>query len=523
MTRTLTGMIAAQAALALIGAGPLASQQAAGGTTPPAAAGTRARARAAGAAATSGSAAPTSRSALTSAPADSTPRFSGVIGVAIDSVHGGPLVGATVSVAGTERRGVTDSAGQFRIDSVPPGEYRLGLAHAELDTLGLAIATQPIAMPAGRYAVVRLATPSSGALLALYCPKEKLIAGPGAVIGRVLDADTDAPDTGARVVLYWNQLEVGAAVGVRRVSRVREAKVDDNGMFRICGVPSNLQGLLRASLRTSATADVQVNSQGELLSLAELHLASPDSIAPVAAATPAAAGPSSGVTGLRRGHAMVSGRITDQLGHAMAGADISVQGAASTTTSLEDGTYTLRGLPAGTQALVVRKVGFSPTRVAVDLSNRVPRHTDVRLVPAPPQLATVTVEGKRDRGLRNVGFSTRQRAGLGHFLTEDQIAERGPTQMTDLFTTMPGIHVDYSSGYPVLTSSRDATGGCVTYVIDGVPTPMPDPTDFNDYMRPDEVSAVEVYSPSEAPAQFQTGAQSSCAAIVIWTKTKVGG
>jgi hypothetical protein len=220
---------------------------------------------------------------------------------------------------------------------------------------------------------------------------------------------------------------------------------------------------------------------------------------------------------------MVSGRITDQLGHAMAGADISVQGAASTTTSLEDGTYTLRGLPAGTQALVVRKVGFSPTRVAVDLSNRFPRHTDVRLVPAPPQLATVTVEGKRDRGLRNVGFSTRQRAGLGHFLTEDQIAERGPTQMTDLFTTMPGIHVDYSSGYPVLTSSRDATGGCVTYVIDGVPTPMPDPTDFNDYMRPDEVSAVEVYSPSEAPAQFQTGAQSSCAVIVIWTKTKVGG
>ena len=171
----------------------------------------------------------------------------------------------------------------------------------------------------------------------------------------------------------------------------------------------------------------------------------------------------------------------------------------------------------------MRKVSFSPTRVAVDLSSRLPRHADVKLVPAPPHLATVTVEGKRDKGLREVGYTTRARAGIGHYLTEEQIAERQPTLMTDIFTQMPGIRVDYSSGYPQLTSSRDATGGCVSYVIDGVPTQMPDPTDFNDYMHPDEISAVEVYTPSEAPAQFQVGGNSSCEVIVIWTKTKVGG
>jgi hypothetical protein len=52
---------------------------------------------------------------------------------------------------------------------------------------------------------------------------------------------------------------------------------------------------------------------------------------------------------------------------------------------------------------------------------------------------------------------------------------------------------------------------------------MPDPQDFNDFMHPDEVSAVEVYTAAEAPAQFQVGGSSSCEVIVIWTKTKIGG
>ncbi len=72
-----------------------------------------------------------------------------------------------------------------------------------------------------------------------------------------------------------------------------------------------------------------------------------------------------------------------------------------------------------------------------------------------------------------------------------------------------------------LKGSRGAGGSCLTYVIDGVPTPMQG--DFNDYMHPDEVAAVEVYQSSEAPAQFQATGQSDCAVVVIWTKTRVGG
>jgi Carboxypeptidase regulatory-like domain/TonB-dependent Receptor Plug Domain len=472
---------------------------------------------------------------------DTTHHFSGAIGVVIDSIHDGKLAGAIVSVVGTNRHGTTDQQGQFRIDSVPPGEYRLTLSHPELDTLGLAVTTQPIAMPLGRYAVVRLATPSQAAILDVYC-HGRLLAGPGGVVGRVLDADTDAPDSGARVSLVYKQAllsanptmaQVTAAIGAKQPPTVREARVDDHGMFSICGLPAGVDGKVSAAFRKQATAEVPIDfADGQTLGLAMLHVASPDTTTPPPPppAAPArggkgAAAPvvASNVTGLRTGHAAVTGRVTDQMGRPLPGVDVSLEGAAPTTTSGTDGSFTLRGLPAGTQALVLRDVGYSLTEVTVDLSNITERTEVVKMAPAPPMLAAVHVEGKRDKGLRDVGFTTREKAGIGSYITEDQIAERQPTQMTDLFTQMRGIKVDYSSGYPMLEDSRDATGGCVSYVIDGVPTPMPDPQDFNDFMHPDEVSAVEVYTAAEAPAQFQVGGSSSCEVIVIWTKTRIGG
>ncbi|MFI5248831.1 MAG: carboxypeptidase regulatory-like domain-containing protein [Gemmatimonadales bacterium] len=458
------------------------------------------------------------------APSDTAHHFSGVIGVAIDSIHGAPLRAATVTVAGANRHGVTDSLGQFRIDSIVPGEYKLQLSHPLLDSIGVAIETQPIAMPLGRYAVVRMSTPSQSTVLNLFCPPDKRLTGPAAVIGRVLDADTDAPATGARVVLYWTELEVSAATGVHRAPRVREATVDSSGTYRVCGTPASVQGSLRASRAGLATADVPISNQGELVTIAMLHVPSPDTAVATSAPAPAGAAPAAAkphTVALRTGRAVVEGRVTDPAGKPVVGAQLSVAGAEATTTTNDSGSYSLRGLPSGTQALQVRKLSFAPMQVTVDLSARAPHHTDLRLLPAPPTLTPVQVEGKREKGLRNVGFTQRQKSGLGRYLTSDQIAEKLPTVMTDIFSTVPGLTIDYSSGQPQLKGSRGAGGSCLTYVIDGVQTPMQG--DFNDYMHPDEVAAVEVYQSSEAPAQFQTGGRSDCAVVVIWTKTRVGG
>ncbi|HMA20475.1 MAG TPA: carboxypeptidase regulatory-like domain-containing protein, partial [Gemmatimonadaceae bacterium] len=62
-----------------------------------------------------------------------------VTGVAVDSVRGGYLRGAIVSVSGTALSAITDSSGRFRIDSVPPGTRYLEVMHPLLDSIALKV------------------------------------------------------------------------------------------------------------------------------------------------------------------------------------------------------------------------------------------------------------------------------------------------------------------------------------------------------------------------------------------------
>ena len=47
------------------------------------------------------------------------------------------------------------------------------------------------------------------------------------------------------------------------------------------------------------------------------------------------------------------------------------------------------------------------------------------------------------------------------------------------------------------------------------------PGDIDQFVRPDELVAVEVYHGSETPAEFTTPGQSGCATIVAWTVAHV--
>ena len=40
-------------------------------------------------------------------------------------------------------------------------------------------------------------------------------------------------------------------------------------------------------------------------------------------------------------------------------------------------------------------------------------------------------------------------------------------------------------------------------------------------LPPNEIAAIEVYNGVSVPAQFQAAGQSSCAAVVLWSKTRV--
>ena len=139
-----------------------------------------------------------------------------------------------------------------------------------------------------------------------------------------------------------------------------------------------------------------------------------------------------------------------------------------------------------------------------------------------PVLQEMRVTAQRERGLSDVGFSDRKKSGMGFYLDSDQLKGRQTTQFSDMLRTVPGIRVQPAgNGTNVVTSSRDPTGGCVTFVVDGAPWQQMTPGDLDTYVRPEEVAALEVYNGSTTPAQFQQAGQSGCTTVVIWTERRI--
>jgi hypothetical protein len=136
-------------------------------------------------------------------------------------------------------------------------------------------------------------------------------------------------------------------------------------------------------------------------------------------------------------------------------------------------------------------------------------------------LETVKVTATADAGLEKVGFTQRKKSGFGYFLSGEDISRRSPNLLTDVFRTIPGLRVTPSGNDFVVQSTRNALGGCVRYFVDGAVWEAVFPGDVDRLVPPWEIGAIEVYNGSSVPAQFQMAGSTSCASIVIWTKTRL--
>ena len=61
----------------------------------------------------------------------------------------------------------------------------------------------------------------------------------------------------------------------------------------------------------------------------------------------------------------------------------------------------------------------------------------------------------------------------------------------------------------------------MNFWVDGTQWQTMSPGDIDQYVRPDELVAIEVYHGSGTPAQFTSPGQSGCATIVAWTVARV--
>jgi hypothetical protein len=451
------------------------------------------------------------------------PPTTGVLqGVAFDSVHSEPLIGAMLQVEGTGRFTTTDSLGRFLLDSIAPGAHRVLIDHPMLDTLGIQLVTPALTFAANEVTQTVVALPGGEKLTEMFCTPARRSLGPGAIVGRVREPDSDVAAEGARVSFVWYDPDPpGLPSGIRptrRPPRVREAVVSADGSYRLCGLPEKFEGKLQAQRKDGgATAEVTLAQDGGLLTLRSM------SVAPL----PVVAGKGGAATAapVQRGAARVFGKVVNAGGAPVAGARVGLMGSSAAALTRTNGEFVLDSLPAGTQAIVVRQLGYRPTEQTVELSARAPTRVTVRLGNFVPELTPVEVLSRRDEGLQSVGFLDRKRTSAGgHFMGTEEIEKRNAMQFTDLMRTMPGMRVQTSNGQAMVTSTRSASsagGGCVTIFVDGAKWQQLEPGDLDSFVRPEEVAAVEVYnSGASMPPQFATPGQ-DCGAVVVWTKTRV--
>lgn len=458
-------------------------------------------------------------------PAAGAPTHGVIIGAVVDSIRGGVVRGALIAVENVGRTAITDLTGHFTLDSVPPGDHRLVLFDDLLDTLGLSVVTPLLTVTAGDTVGVVMSIPSAATIVGAKCGSGPPAPGTGALIGIVIDAETEKRVPGADILLAWSEVQASLEVGVRNLPRQRTTKSAEDGSYRICGLPLDVNAELMSWRGRDTTAALPFRFQDSPLAIYTVALPgeSYDSVTvgDSVAGPPAAVAGQEGAPRLRRGRATIRGMVTAVTGAAISGARVSVSGAEAVAMTNDRGEFVLSGLPSGSQTAQVRRLGYEPVEFAVNLTAARPVEVEVEMGQFVPVLSEVVVQGRLDAGLDRVGFAQRQRRGIGRYLGLEEIERRGALRLVDLLAGFPMLRsVPGADGRPQMVGRGRGGGyGCVNFVVDGMPwLGEEQPTEF---VHPQEVGALEVYSAGTAPVQFGRSG-STCETVVIWTRHRLG-
>jgi hypothetical protein len=340
-----------------------------------------------------------------------------------------------------------------------------------------------------------------------------------------LDADTDQPVSGAEVSVAWLETTVDAVRGVVTGPRVRKAVTLEDGTYRLCGLPFNIQATLQASRDSARTAEVRFTTSDEPMTVRYLRLGAP--VRTVQVVDSAAARDGSGghnaklpSATLLSGPATITGVVTNRGGVPISGARVTVPGTTAMATAGADGRFTMSGVPTGTQMVDVRQLGYEPVQLSIDVRSRGPNPLVARLgATTVPELTKVAVTAKKKSELESTGFEKRRAIGIGRYMTEQDIEKMQAPMLSDALRRMPGLYVVGTGASMTMYNRRD--NGCVRYVIDQHPSDATEGVSLDEVLRPDDVLGIEYYQPSEVPEALNFSRNEGCAILVIWTRSAV--
>jgi Carboxypeptidase regulatory-like domain len=180
------------------------------------------------------------------------------------------------------------------------------------------------------------------------------------------------------------------------------------------------------------------------------------------------------------------------------------------------GHFALTGLSGGVFLIEIGAIGYAKGSWQVTLR---PGHVLTHrfdLDPLPFELPEVVVKGRQPQIVRRFAdFERRRQAGIGAYITQEEIERANATSLIDVLVTVRGVQQVCLTNDCVAKMVRSPPGCYPQYYVDGQETPP----FFARHTPPHDIRGVEIYrGSSETPGEFQ-GSNSGCGVIAIWTKS----
>lgn len=218
--------------------------------------------------------------------------------------------------------------------------------------------------------------------------------------------------------------------------------------------------------------------------------------------------------------ATVIGVVRDSAGSPIPEADVAIISAHLLSRTDNAGAFLFTRVSTGPAELSVRRLGYAPRSIQLDLRPDAKDTIIVVMVAQALELPGVVVNDQMKRRLLWIEDFYRRRAkGIGGtYYTRDDIEARHASRLSDVLRDAPGVRFVRARGGSGVRFDSPANfrSNCLPqYWIDGQRVMNIEVDDF----PARDIEGIELYAgPSSTPTQFSQGAITSCGTVVIWSR-----
>lgn len=427
------------------------------------------------------------------------PAGASVSGTVFDSVGRVPLGGAVVQVVVVDSAGLTvastsnfaaiaDADGHFRITGLPRGSFGIGFQHGALTALRLESPLRGFRIVGDTNLSIDLAIPRGPVIRSAMCAGSP--DADGVLAGLALHGSQGTVLAGASVVLGW--VEVALVEGrFRTVPRRVTALAADDGSFIAC------------ALASGTPLTVAISKAGYRDIIGEIAVPSGDVVRRDFRLVDTA---SAGVTGA------ITGRLVHADGGMVTSGQVSVA-ALELDAPVQNGAFSLAGVPAGTWSVEARVIGYEPGLAFVDVVEGAPATLRLTVGPRVQVLEAINVVGKMSRDVKVLQeVAARRRTAAGTVFLSGNAWLESADSPVDVLRAARG----FMFGSPRGCFEQGSSGKHLAVYLDGLPFEA-GLREIGNLVPIHDILAIEAYPDAHSvPAIWR--ATNVCALIAVWTK-----